>query len=334
MSRKIILSIETSCDDTCVCLYDYLNDQILSNLISRHVCAKGIIPESVARSHTEALPKMVELALKEGGLCLQEVDIVTATYGPGLIGSLVVGLSYGKALAWSLNKPFFAAHHIEGHILSVKHAAKLNFPYGCLVISGGHTLLCIAEDLGTYKIFGQSVDDSAGECFDKIARELGLKQPGGPEIENLAKSGSASITLPNPLPNSLNFSFSGLKTAAKRSFNGQNAADVAASLLGAISRSLCEKVEKFCQEVVPLYRTSENLFPIGIVGGVAANKMIFNKIKEVVKLYNCELFVPPMQFCTDNAFMIAFQASLYAAKGRFSSLDHPVISKISIENLQ
>lgn len=330
---RYILSIESSCDDACVCIFDALKCKPLSNLIATHMCKKGIIPENVARTHVKSIPLLVKMALKDAQIELSNIDVIGATFGPGLLGSLMTGLCYAKGLAWSLDKPFIAAHHIEGHILSVKYEYDLHFPYGCLVISGGHTLLCVAEELGQYKIIGKSIDDAVGECFDKVAREIGLEQPGGPAIENLAKNGMPSIDLPQSLPNSFDFSFSGLKSAAKRSFNGENASDVAASLLNTVGDCLANKINKFCRDVVQKYQINNHKFAIGIVGGVAANRVIYHKIKNITDRYDIELFVPSMALCTDNALMIAYQVSLYAQLQRFSSLTQPPISKMSIENI-
>jgi N6-L-threonylcarbamoyladenine synthase len=325
---NIILGIETSCDDTCVAILD--GDKALCNLIysQDHNKFGGVFPEYASRNHMEALPGLVQCALQEAQVKAGQVDVIGVTYAPGLLGSLIVGLSYAKAAAWSLGCKLVAVHHIEAHILAAHYDCNIDFPYGAIVVSGGHTLIAIAHSLGKYKILGSSIDDAAGECFDKVAREIGLKQPGGPEIEKLAHSGSINLNLPIPLykDGSCNFSFSGLKTAAIRSFDGTNAADVAASLQHAIAVTIAERLSN----AMKMYPEIKDW---AIVGGVAANRYIFDKVKRTLEEHGCHGHCPSKKLCTDNALMIAYAASLYEKSGKYDSLDVEPINRIDLESI-
>lgn len=311
-----ILGIETSCDDTCVAILD--GPKCLSHLFASqdHNRFGGILPEYAARNHMTTLPKLVECSLLDAKVALGDIDVIGVTYAPGLLGSLMVGTSYAKGLSWSLGCKFIGVHHIEGHILAAQYDCGIEFPYGALVISGGHTLIAIAEGLGHYTLLGSSLDDAAGECFDKVARELGLSQPGGPAIEALARDGKANIPLPNPLhnDNTCNFSFSGLKTAAIKAAKDACHSDLAASLQHAIATTLSERLSN----AILLRPDITNW---ALVGGVAANRYIFSMLHDSVAKYGCKLYCPSIKLCTDNGVMIAYAAKLYAEEGRFSDLN-------------
>lgn len=303
-----ILAIETSCDDTCVAILDDLT--CIKNIIHSqdHNKFGGILPEYAARNHLYSLPKIME------GLDLDSIDAIAVTYTPGLLGSLMVGTSYAKALSYSIKKPLIGVHHIEGHILAAQYQYKLQFPYGALVASGGHTLLAIVRALGSYELLGVSLDDAAGECFDKVARGLGLPQPGGPALERLAEKGNPNIKLPIPLhkDGGFNFSFSGLKTAAIRA-NG-NPEDIAASFQLAVAKIMAERLSN----AIKKYPKVVNWV---LVGGVAANNFIRNYLEQTSINLNSNIYCPEARLCTDNALMIAYAGKLYAEKGIFSDLN-------------
>lgn len=329
-----IIAFETSCDDTCVAIYDYRQNKALCNLLytQDHNRFGGIFPENASRDHMVNLPKLTQCALTDTHLTIDNIEAIAVTYAPGLLGSLIVGVQYAKSIAWSSKKYLIPVHHIEGHVLSAKYDCNLEFPYGCLVVSGGHTLLCIAHDLGKYEILGRSLDDAVGECFDKVARCIGLQQPGGPAIENLAQNIEPNIKLPIPLlhDNSLNFSLSGLKTAAIREFNGSNAAVVASSLQHTIALMLANKLSRAIDKFPDIKYWA-------IVGGVAANRYIFNHIKEYCKgVIFCS---PSKKLCTDNALMIAYTAGQYVMKYGLekyninNALQLEAVSRMSIDNI-
>jgi len=311
---EIILGIETSCDDTCVAIMS--GDKLLIHMAASqdHNKYGGILPEYAARNHMQALPKLVECALAESGLSLAQLDCISVTSMPGLLGSLMVGASYAKGLAYSLNKPIIAIHHIEGHILMAKFQFGLEFPFGALVVSGGHSLLAIAEGLGRYKLLGTTLDDSCGECFDKVARKLNLPQPGGPHIEKLAKTGSPTVPLPIPLhkDGSCNFSFSGLKTATIR-FEAEPA-DVAASLQNAVGLTLAERLKN------AISRNPE-VKNWALVGGVASNLYIRSYLEHCLTELSCNIYCPMGKYCVDNGVMPAYTGLLYYRAGKFSELD-------------
>ena len=313
-----ILGIETSCDDTCVAFLDDQTNQH-SNLIysQDHNKFGGILPEYAARNHLEALPNLTKLA------CIADPDVIAVTYAPGLIGSLMVGTSYAKALAYNLNKPLVQVHHLEGHILSAQYEYAIPFPYGALVVSGGHTLICIAYHLGHYELLGTSLDDSAGECFDKVARELGLPQPGGPAIEKLAQEGTNCIKLPITLhlDKSCNFSFSGLKTATIRAKG--TAPDISASLQHTIALILAERMRNAIQ-IKPEIKNW------ALVGGVASNRYIFHYLNQVLNSLGCIIYCPSPRLCTDNGLMISYAGKLYAEYGIYSDLDFEPVGSISL----
>jgi len=310
-----ILGLESSCDETSVSI---LRDgEILSNLIASqdfHVKYGGVVPELSSRAHLQIIAPLFKQALDEAKIAKEEIDVVSATAGPGLIGALLVGLNFGKALAYSLNKPFVAVNHIEGHIYSgFLMEEKPEFPILTLVVSGGHTLLLLVEDELNITKLGSTIDDAAGEAFDKVAKMIGLGYPGGPKVQEFAERGNPKAVL-FPVANlkgEYDFSFSGLKTAVLRHIqkeygNIENIAeldkpDIAASFQDAVVRALGKKVEKAvkCFDVKSL----------SLVGGVAANKTIRTRFSELAKKYNKKLVIPDIEYCGDNAAMIAYRGS-------------------------
>ena len=336
MSKKpLILGIESSCDETAASLVTE-NQQgfpiVLSNVISSqtevHKEFGGVVPELAARSHIKKIDLIVKKAIRDSGKEIVEIDAVASTAGPGLIVCLSVGLSFGKAFANLINKPFIAVNHLEGHALSPKLNCKLNYPYLLLLISGGHTQFLSVNGLGKYKRLGTTIDDALGEAFDKTAKLLGIEFPGGPQIEILAKKGDATkYNLPKPILNKggCNVSFAGLKTAvlkiSKTIKSDQEKFDLAASFQKTINEILSKKTLKAFQEFEKINNIKEKNFVIA--GGVAANleirEMLINLCKE--KKYN-PIF-PPTELCGDNGAMIAMVGLEKYKLKKFDNLNFP-----------
>ncbi len=308
-----ILGLESSCDETSVSIIQ--DGRILSNLIASqdfHVKYGGVVPELSSRAHLQIIAPLFKQALEVAKIKKEDIDVVAATAGPGLIGALLVGLNFGKALAYSLNKPFVAVNHIEGHIYSgFLMDKKPEFPLLTLVVSGGHTLLLLVEDDLNITKLGSTIDDAAGEAFDKVAKMIGLGYPGGPKVQEYSERGNPKAIL-FPVANlkgEYDFSFSGLKTAVLRHIqkeykNSENIPeeekpDIAASFQDAVVRALGKKVEKAIKNY--------DVKTLSLVGGVAANKVIRNKLSELAKKYNKKLVIPDIEFCGDNAAMIAYR---------------------------
>ena len=336
MSKKpLILGIETSCDETAASLItenDQGNPLILSNVVSSQVDIHkefgGVVPELAARSHIEKIDWIVEKAIKESGKRINEIDAVASTAGPGLIVCLSVGLSFGKAFATSINKPFIAVNHLEGHALSPKIGSNLNYPYLLLLISGGHSQYLSVQQLGKYKRLGTTIDDALGEAFDKTAKLLGIEFPGGPQIEILAAKGDPNkYNLPKPIFNKggCNLSFAGLKTAvlkiSKNIKSEKEKFDLAASFQKIIEEILYKKTKNAFVEFEKLNNPKDKVFVVA--GGVAANKKIRSMLIKLCKEENYQSIFPPMELCGDNAAMIAMVGLERFKLKQFSNLDHP-----------
>ena len=336
MSKKpLILGIETSCDETAASLItenDQGNPLILSNVVSSQVDIHkefgGVVPELAARSHIEKIDWIVEKAIKESGKRINEIDAVASTAGPGLIVCLSVGLSFGKAFATSINKPFIAVNHLEGHALSPKINSNLNYPYLLLLISGGHSQYLSVQQLGKYKRLGTTIDDALGEAFDKTAKLLGIEFPGGPQIEILAAKGDPNkYNLPKPIFNKggCNLSFAGLKTAvlriSKNIKSEKEKFDLAASFQKIIEEILYKKTKNAFVEFEKLNNPKDKVFVVA--GGVAANKKIRSMLIKLCKEENYQSIFPPMELCGDNAAMIAMVGLERFKLKQFSNLDHP-----------
>ena len=336
MSKKpLILGIETSCDETAASLItenDQGNPLILSNVVSSQVDIHkefgGVVPELAARSHIEKIDWIVEKAIKESGKTINEIDAVASTAGPGLIVCLSVGLSFGKAFATSINKPFIAVNHLEGHALSPKINSNLNYPYLLLLISGGHSQYLSVQQLGKYKRLGTTIDDALGEAFDKTAKLLGIEFPGGPQIEILAAKGDPNkYNLPKPIFNKggCNLSFAGLKTAvlriSKNIKSEKEKFDLAASFQKVIEEILYKKTKNAFVEFEKLNNPKDKVFVVA--GGVAANKKIRSMLIKLCKEENYQSIFPPMELCGDNAAMIAMVGLERFKLKQFSNLDHP-----------
>ena len=345
MSKKpIILGIESSCDETAASIITE-NEQglpiILSNIVSSQVEVHkefgGVVPELAARSHIEKIDWITERAIKDSNVNFREIDAIASTAGPGLIVCLTVGLSFGKALALSLNKPFIAVNHLEGHALSPKLNSRIKYPYLLLLISGGHTQFLSVEGLGKYKRLGTTIDDALGEAFDKTAKILGIEFPGGPQIEILAANGNSNrYELPKPILNKggCNLSFAGLKTAilrvAKTIQTEQDRFDLAASFQKTIEEILKKKTKIAFQEFKKRnHKNKINHFVIA--GGVAANKEIRDMLINLCKKENFYPVFPSKELCGDNAAMIAMVGLEKFKIKEFSKLDHPAIPRWSLD---
>ena len=327
MEDKYILAIESSCDETSAAVV-VNGREVLSNVIasqiSTHEKYGGVVPEVASRMHIEAVSGVVEEALLEANITLDKIDAIGVTYGPGLVGALLVGLQFAKGLAFSSKKPLVGVNHIEGHICAnyIQHK-DLKPPFVSLVVSGGHTFIVHVKDYGKYEVIGQTRDDAAGEAYDKVARALGLGYPGGPKIDKLAKEGNPkAIVFPkaNFHEETLDFSFSGVKSAVLNYLNKckmqnieVNKADVAASFQPAVIDVLKENVLLTCKK--------RNVKTIAIAGGVASNSSLrVTLIKEASKR-GIEVLFPAPILCTDNAAMIGSAAYFNFVNGKISDLN-------------
>ena len=336
MNKKpLILGIESSCDETAASLITE-NEQgipiVLSNIISSQVDVHkefgGVVPELAARSHMEKIDWIVLKAINKSGRKIEEIDAVASTAGPGLIVCLSVGLSFGKAFASALNKPFIAVNHLEGHALSPKLNSQLNYPYLLLLISGGHSQFLSVEGLGNYKRLGTTIDDALGEAFDKTAKLLGVEFPGGPQIEILANKGDPNkYDLPKPIFNKggCNLSFAGLKTAilkiAKNIKTEQEKFDLAASFQKTVEKILYQKTKAAFLEFEKNIKSNQKIFVVA--GGVAANKKIRSMLINLCVEKNYQSIFPSIELCCDNAAMIAMVGLEKYKLKKFDDLDHP-----------
>lgn len=323
----VILAIETSCDETSAALV-VNGREVLSNIISSqidiHKKFGGVVPEVASRKHIEAINAVVEEAVEQSGKKLNEIDAVAVTYGPGLVGALLVGLQYAKGLAYSLQKPLIGVNHIEGHISAnyIEHK-DLKPPFVCLVVSGGHTFIVHVKDHSTYEVIGETRDDAAGEAYDKVARSIGLGYPGGPKIDKLALEGNEeAIKFPraNFHDDSLDFSFSGLKSSVlnylnKAKMTGEtiNNADVAASFQKAVVDVLTDNVITTCKRY--------NVDKIAIAGGVASNSALRKTLTKEGEKLNIKVLFPSPILCTDNAAMIGSAAYFQFINEDFATMD-------------
>jgi N6-L-threonylcarbamoyladenine synthase len=336
MSKKpLILGIETSCDETAASLItenEQGNPIVLSNIVSSQVDVHkefgGVVPELAARSHMEKIDWIVQKAIDDSGRKIEEIDALASTAGPGLIVCLSVGLSFGKAFAYALEKPFIAVNHLEGHALSPKLNSKLNYPYLLLLISGGHSQFLNVQGLGKYKRLGTTIDDALGEAFDKTAKLLGIEFPGGPQIEILAKKGDPNkYNLPKPIfsKGGCNLSFAGLKTAVlkitKNIKTDQEKFDLAASFQKTIEEILHKKTKIAFNEFEKQNNLKQKTFVVA--GGVAANKNIRSMLTNLCNKNNYHSIFPPIELCGDNAAMIAMVGLEKFKIKQFDNLDHP-----------
>ncbi len=309
----ITLGIETSCDETSVAIIS--NGKLLSNLISSqdfHTEYGGVVPELSSRAHLQILLPLLKKSLQNTNLSLNNIDLICATAGPGLVGALLVGLTFAKGLALALHKPFIPVNHIEGHIYSgFLMDDKPEFPYLCLVVSGGHTLLLVVKSYNEIIKLGTTIDDAAGEAFDKISKLLGLGYPGGPMIEQISATHKYDL-IEFPIAqckNEFDFSFSGLKTSVLRFIQKEfknvkqipdnDKAKIAASFQKTAVKSLTTNIEKALKKF--------DVETISVVGGVAANKLLINELNSLAKKYHKKFVYPSIEYCGDNAAMIAYR---------------------------
>ncbi len=314
-----IMGIESSCDETSVSIVKN-GREILSNVInsqiSTHELYGGVVPEIASRMHTEVINLIMKQALKEANMTLDKIDGIAVTYGPGLVGALLVGVSYAKALSFATKKPLIAVNHINGHIAANYITHKdLQPTFLCLIISGGHTYLVNVKDYNESEILGKTKDDAIGEAFDKVARVCNLGYPGGPKIDNLAKQGVPNIHLPVSHLENYNFTFSGIKTAVinlNHKDPNINKADLCASFEDAVTQMLIFNVEKAIKE----FKAKK----IVLAGGVSRNSYIRKEFDELSKRLNIQVYYPDGILCTDNAAMIASSAYWEFLKGNFADL--------------
>ena len=334
MKDTLILAIESSCDDTAAAVVKN-GRTILSNVIASqtelHNKFGGVVPEISSRQHTKAIVAVVAKALLDANVAFADLSAIAVTYGPGLVGALLVGLSYAKALAYSLQIPLLPVHHIKGHICAnYIEQPDLAPPFVCLVASGGHSHIVLATDHNQFQVLGKTRDDAAGEAFDKIARVLGLGYPGGPLIDNLAKEGSACIDFPQTnFKDSLDFSFSGVKTAVinylhRADMKGEpiNQADIAASFQHAVVSALCKNTIRAAQ--------TNDVKTICLAGGVASNSHLRSEMKRLCEDQGLTLHYPSPILCTDNAAMISCCGYFEYLGGNIADLSLNAMPSLSI----
>jgi N6-L-threonylcarbamoyladenine synthase len=316
-----VLGIETSCDETAASVVERGPDgapRVLSNIvlsqIEEHSAFGGVVPEIAARAHVEALDGVIEAALQEAGLTLDDMDAVAATAGPGLIGGLIVGLTMAKAVAAATGKPLIPVNHLEGHALTARLTDNVAFPFLLLLVSGGHTQILHVAGVGQYERWGTTIDDALGEAFDKTAKLLSLPYPGGPSVEKAAASGDAKrFAFPRPMKGEarLDFSFSGLKTAVRRAatelapLGQQDIADICASFQKAVTETLADRVGRSLERFRAQHPEID-MPHLVVAGGVAANQAIRSELDRLCAAHNFNLIAPPLNLCGDNAAMIAW----------------------------
>ena len=322
----LVLCIESSCDETAAAVIRN-GRQVLSNVVASqvdvHARYGGVVPELASRQHIEALPLVIDQALEQAGVELADIEGFGVTRGPGLLGALLVGISTAKAMAWALGKPLVAVHHMEGHILAPLLEGELAFPFLALAVSGGHTHLYRVDDIGRYRILGQTLDDAAGEAYDKVAKLLGLGYPGGALIDRLAAQGNPrAVAFPRPMlhKGGFNFSFSGIKTAVLQEVGPQpgelppaRLADLSASFQAAMVEVLTTKTVRAAE--------SEGLSRIVVAGGVACNSGLRHRFRELAAQRRLDVRFPSPALCGDNAAMLGVPADHYLGLGRTAGLD-------------
>ncbi len=299
------LAVETSCDETALAIYSEEGPvgHVLLSQVQVHFSFGGVVPDLAAREHTKNLLPLLDKLLRDTGFNLERIDFVSFTLTPGLLPSLVVGVSFAKAIAYNLGKPIVPVHHLEGHIYSVFLEKTVKYPFIALIVSGGHTDLFLVEDFGKYTFLGGTLDDAVGESYDKVARLLDLGYPGGPAIDRLARQGRDIYNLPRPMlkDESLNMSFSGLKTAVRHllgSLKEYRKEDMAKSFQSAVMDVLTEKALRAMKTTC--------IRRLVVVGGVSANLELRERFKRLSQEKNFELYIPNVRLSTDNALMIAY----------------------------
>ena len=331
-----ILGIESSCDETSMSIIKNGKIEVSTVVLSQmdtHAYYGGVVPEIASRMHVESVTMVLDDVLKKANMSMNDIDAIGVTYGPGLIGSLLIGLMCAKTLAYIYNKPLIPVHHIAGHIYANNLVSRLEFPLMALVVSGGHTELIYMKDDYTFKVIGSTLDDAAGEAYDKVARVIGLPYPGGPLVDKLAFQGEDTYDLPFPLNDeSYNFSFSGLKSAVINLVHNENQRghdirneDLCCSFQSRVTSILVKKTFRALKD----YGVS-NLI---VAGGVAANKGLRSKLEEASIENNVKLTIPPIKYCTDNGAMIGAAAYYAYKKGHIAGLDLNALATIDIEKM-
>ena len=303
MKETLVLGIESSCDETSVAVVKN-GREVLSNVIDTqikiHEQFGGVVPEIASRNHIEAISRVTKLALEQANVKLEDIDVIAPTYGPGLVGALLVGVSYGRGLAYALNKPLVGVNHLEGHISAnyITHP-DLEPPFLCMLTSGGNTQIVYVKDYCDMEVLGRTRDDAIGEAFDKVARVIGLTYPGGPKIDKLAEQGKATINFPKTHFENLDFSFSGIKTAVINLHHKNpevNKADLCMSFEKAVTEVLTENIEKAIKQT--------GIKKVVLAGGVSANTHIREEFEKLGQKLNVQKYKPDLKLCTDNAAMI------------------------------
>ena len=330
MEDVLTLGIESSCDETSVAVVKN-GREVLSNIIDTqipiHEKYGGVVPEIASRNHIEAISRVTKLALEKAGVSFNDIDAITPTYGPGLVGALLVGLSYAKALSYALDKPLVGVNHIQGHIAANYITYKeLEPPFICMMMSGGNTQIVNVKGYTEFEVLGKTRDDAIGEAFDKVARVVGLGYPGGPKVDKLAKEGIPEYDLPKTHFDNLDFSFSGIKTAVinlNHNTPNLNKANLCASFEKAITEELIENIKKVME--LPDINTKT----IALAGGVSANSYIR---KEFLKLEDegYKIYMPDLKLCTDNAAMIASAGYYNYISGKRDALDLNAIPNLKL----
>lgn len=329
MNDIITLGIESSCDETSVAVVKN-GREVLSNVINTQIAIHtqfgGVVPEIASRKHIENISDVTKEALKQAGITFNDIDAIACTYGPGLVGALLVGVSYAKALSYAINKPLVGTNHIQGHIAANYITnLKLQPPFLCLVISGGHTHLIHIKDYKNFEILGKTRDDAIGEAFDKVARVIGLGYPGGPKVDAMAKNGNANIVLPKTHFENLDFSFSGIKTAVINLHHKTpdiNKADLCASFQKTVTEELITNTIEAAKNL--------NINKIALAGGVSANSYIRESF-EKLKKDGYEIYYPDLKLCTDNAAMIASAGYYNFINGKTSDLTLNAVPNLKLE---
>ncbi len=340
-NTTIILGIESSCDDTSAAIIR--NDVILSNEVAGqtvHIAYGGVVPELASRAHQQNIIPVVDLAIKNAGISLDDISAVAFTRGPGLLGSLLVGTSFAKGFALSKNIPLIEVNHLQGHVLAhfIQEQSEVKktpgFPFLCLLVSGGNSQIILVRDHLDMEVIGQTIDDAAGEAFDKCAKVMGLPYPGGPMIDKLAKEGNPSaFKFARPRIAGLDYSFSGLKTsflyfirdrmAENSNFIEENKADICASLQDTIIHVLMLKLKQAARDT--------GIRTIAVAGGVSANSGLRQALLHAAEKHNWEMHIPPFKYTTDNAAMIAITGYFKYLKGEFATHDAVPYSRVTLK---
>lgn len=337
----LVLGIESSCDETGVAIYDTSKGLIAHTLytqIELHAQYGGVVPELASRDHIRKLTPLILQTLKESNIDRKDLDGIAYTAGPGLIGALLAGSSVARSLAYALNIPAIGVHHMEGHLLApMLEEVKPEFPFICLLVSGGHSMLIRVDGIGQYKLLGETLDDAAGEAFDKTAKLLELGYPGGPNVSNLALKGNTErYKFPRPMVDrpGLDMSFSGLKTYTLNTWQAavkdndatdQTKADICRAFELAVADTLTIKSKRALEQ--------ENLNRLVVAGGVSANREIRSKLDTLMKKRKGEVFYPRLEFCTDNGAMIAYAGAQRLAAGQSNDLNFAATPRWNLEDL-